>query len=75
VLLKIKPLIVFVRDHHQETYVELTNLYSEVLDQIYYTMLRQYFKDTTKLVQEKIQRQDLLFSANEKQREENEGAI
>ena len=37
ILLKYKPLVVFLRDHHVETYVELTNLYSAMMDEVYYS--------------------------------------
>ena len=40
VLLKYKPMIKFLREHNMETYIELTNIYSEIMDGVYYGHLR-----------------------------------
>jgi hypothetical protein len=32
VLLKFKPMIAFLREHGNETYNELTNIYAEIMD-------------------------------------------
>ena len=50
VLLKFKPMIAFLREHSMDTYIELTNIYAEIMDQVYYNHLRQYFTDTAKLI-------------------------
>jgi hypothetical protein len=50
VLLKYKPMIKFLREHNMETYIELTNIYSEIMDGVYYGHLRQYSADTAKLI-------------------------
>jgi len=34
-----------------ETYVELTTVYAEIMDGIYYGQLKQYFADTNKVIQ------------------------
>ena len=36
ILLKYKPLVIFLREYHVETYVELTTIYAEIMDGIYY---------------------------------------
>lgn len=36
ILLRYKPLVHFLRDHHLETYTELTSIYTEIMDSIYY---------------------------------------
>ena len=40
VLLKYKPMVKFLREHNMETYIELTNIYSEIMDTVYYGHLR-----------------------------------
>ena len=39
-LLKFKPMVSFLREHSMDTYIELTNIYAEVMDQVYYSHLR-----------------------------------
>lgn len=60
VLLKYKPLMIFLKEYSQETYVELTNYYAEVMDQIYYQLIKTYIKDTTKLAEERMSKYDLI---------------
>ena len=62
VLLKFKPMISFLREHSMDTYIELTNIYAEIMDQVYYNHLRQYFTDTSKLIKKAAKGTDLLFS-------------
>ena len=50
VLLKFKPMVAFLREHSMDTYIELTNIYAEIMDQVYYNHLKQYFTDTAKLI-------------------------
>jgi len=37
ILVKYKPLVVFLREHHIETYNELTMIYSTMMDDVYYS--------------------------------------
>lgn len=60
-LLKYKPMIKFLREHNMETYIELTNIYSE-MDTVYYGHLRTYYGDTAKLIQKVSKGNELLFS-------------
>lgn len=62
VLLKFKPMVSFLREHSMDTYIELTNIYAEVMDQVYYSHLRQYFTDTAKFIKKVSKGTDLLFS-------------
>jgi len=62
VLLKYKPLVAFLREHHKETYLELTSVYAEIMDIVYYTQLRQYFNDTAKLIEKTPKGGELLFT-------------
>lgn len=45
-----------------ETYIELTEIYAEIMDQVYYRHLRQYFTDTGKFIKKAAKGTDLLFS-------------
>ena len=58
VLLKYKPLLTFLKEHSQETFVELTNYYSDVMNKIYYYMIKTYIKETKKLIEEVITKHD-----------------
>ena len=60
ILVKFKPLVIFLREHHTETYNELTALYSTMMDEVYYTQLKQYFVDTSKLIRPIPKSSDLL---------------
>lgn len=62
VLLKFKPMIAFLREHSSDTYNELTTIYAEIMDQVYYNHLSQYFSDTAKLIKKVSKGSDLLFS-------------
>lgn len=62
VLLKFKPMIAFLREHSMETYIELTDIYADIMDQVYYRHLRQYFTDTAKFIKKAAKGTDLLFS-------------
>lgn len=50
-MLKWKGCVAFLKIHHVESYVELTEFYAEMMDHLYYKLLRNYFKDTSKLIQ------------------------
>ena len=58
ILLKYKPLLIFLKEQSQETFVELTNYYSEVMSKIYYYMIKTYIKETKKLIDEVITKHD-----------------
>ena len=60
VLLKYKPLLSFLKDHSQETFVELTNYYSEVMSKIYIHLIKTYIKESRKLIQETITKSNLI---------------
>ena len=45
-----------------ETYIELTTIYSEIMDTVYYGHLRQYCIDTAKLIQKIQKGSELIFS-------------
>jgi vacuolar protein sorting-associated protein 52 len=62
ILVKFKPLVVFLREFHSETYVELTTLYSAMMDEVYYSQLKQYFTDTAKLIRPIPKSSDLLMA-------------
>ena len=55
-------MVKFLREHNMETYIELTNIYSEIMDTVYYGHLRQYYNDTAKLIQKVQKGSELLFS-------------
>lgn len=61
-LLKFKPLLVFLKDHSQETFVELTNYYAEVMQKIYYHLLKTYIKESKKLIEERITKNHLIVN-------------
>ena len=48
--MKYKPLVMFLRNNHLETYIEITNIYAEIMESVYYSHLKQYFSDTAKLI-------------------------
>lgn len=50
VLKKLSPLMVFLRNHNQYTYVKLTTTYSETMRKVYLYQLKSYITDTAKLV-------------------------
>lgn len=54
VLLKFKPLLTFLKEHSQETFVELTNYYAEVMQKIYNSLIKTYIKESKKLIEERI---------------------
>ena len=57
-----------------DTYIELTNIYAEIMDQVYYTHLRQYFTDTSKLIKKAAKGTDLLFSDKQGMQKTDSGA-
>ena len=59
-MVKYKPLVKFLREYHVETYVELTNLYSVMMDEVYYTQLKQYFTDISKMIRPVLKSSELL---------------
>lgn len=61
VLLKFKPLLIFLRENSQETYVEISNYYSEVMDKVYYNLIKTYIKDSAKIISERVGKNDLII--------------
>lgn len=62
VLLKFKPLLCFLKEHSQETFVELTNYYSEVMSKIYYHLIKTYIKESKKLIEDRITKHHLIVN-------------
>lgn len=56
--------MIFIRTHSQETYVEVTNYYADVMDKVYHHLLKIYVKETSKLVDERITKNDLTVIFN-----------
>ena len=56
--MRYKPLLTFLKDHSQETFVELTNYYSDVMSKIYYYLVKTYVKETKKLIGERVTKTD-----------------
>jgi len=71
ILLKYKPLLAFLRDHSQETFVELTNYYSEVMNKIYYHLIKTYIKETKKLIGDRISKNDMIIIEDIKPSQQN----
>ena len=61
VYLNFTKLNIFLREHSQEQYVEVTNQYSEYMSKRYYTEMRDYSNNIAKLVQEKITKNDMVI--------------
>jgi hypothetical protein len=70
-LLKYKPLLTFLKDHSQETFVELTNYYSEVMAKIYYYLIKTYIKETKKLIGDRITKSDMIVVEDIKPSQQN----
>lgn len=49
-----------MREQSQETFVELTNYYSEVMNKIYTHLIKTYVKETKKLIHERVTKHDLI---------------
>ena len=64
-LLRYKDYVAFLRYNHLQTYIELTKIYSEQMEQIYDERLKVYFKDTAKLIARAPRSSDFLFSPNQ----------
>ena len=67
-------MVAFLREHSMDTYIELTNIYAEIMDQVYYTHLRQYFTDTSKLIKKAAKGTDLFFSDKQGMQKTDSGA-
>ncbi len=50
VLKKYAPLMVFLRNHNQYTYVKLTTTYSDTMRKVYLNLFKTYIADSAKLV-------------------------
>jgi hypothetical protein len=53
---------VFLKEHSQETFVELTNYYAEVMQKIYYHLIKTYIKESKKLIEERITKNHLIVN-------------
>ena len=60
-LLKYEPLVVFLRENSQETYVEIQNIYSEIMSKLYFNLIKIYVGDSSKLIEERITKADLII--------------
>lgn len=49
-MLKSKPFLQFLRYNHLQTYIELSQRYSELMQHVYDDRLKQYFRDTARLI-------------------------
>ncbi len=58
--MKYKQLMVFLREHSQETYVEVSNLYADIMDKIYYNLLKTYIIESSRLFEERITKNDFI---------------
>ena len=66
ILLKFKPLLAFLKEHSQETFVELTNYYSEVMNKIYFHLIKTYIKESKKLIVERVTKNDIIVKEDAK---------
>jgi hypothetical protein len=66
VLLKYEPLVVFLRENSQETYVEIQNIYSEIMSKLYFNLIKIYVGDSSKLIEERITKADLIIVDEQK---------
>lgn len=60
VLLKLRPLLQFLKEYSQETFVEITNYYAEVMAKVYSHLLKTYVKESRKLCEERIGKADVI---------------
>jgi len=60
-LIRYKSLNLFLRTHSQDKYVEMTNQYSEYMSKRYYNDLKDYSNEVTKLIKEKINKNDVVI--------------
>jgi hypothetical protein len=51
-----------LKSNHIETYLEVTNIYADIMESVYYGHLKQYFHDTAKLIQKAAKSQEFLFT-------------
>ena len=63
VLLRFKPLVSFLRNHHLQTYIELTKIYADQMEDVYDERLKTYFKDTAKLIARAPRSSEFLFAS------------
>jgi hypothetical protein len=52
---------VFLRENSQETYVEIQNIYSDIMSKLYYNLIKVYTTDSSKLIEERITKVDLVI--------------
>jgi hypothetical protein len=46
----------------------MSNYYSEVMDKVYYHILKTYIAETSKLVEEKLTKHDMIIQEEQKQK-------
>ena len=68
-------MVTFLREHSMDTYIELTNIYAEIMDHVYYSHLRQYFTDTAKLIKKAAKGTDLLFSEKQGMQRQDSSSV
>ena len=60
-LIRYKSLNKFLMTHSQDKYIEITNQYAEYMSKRYYNDLKDYSSDISKLVKERITRNDVVI--------------
>ena len=60
-MIRYKSLNIFLRNHAQDKYVEITGQYSDYMSKRYYNDLKDYLIEIAKLVQEKITKSDVVI--------------
>ena len=60
-MIRYKSLNIFLRNHSQDKYVEITGQYADYMAKRYYYDLKDYLVESAKLIQEKITKQDVVI--------------
>lgn len=66
-LIKYKQLTRFLREHYLDVYVEICNLYSEIMAKLYLSYFKTYIQDIQKLFVELYNKNDRILSDNSTQ--------
>ena len=64
VLLKFRVFMLFLKDHYIEVFIEVCNVYSEIMSRMYYTYFRAYIKDLNTLTSEVYNKTDTVVNEN-----------
>jgi vacuolar protein sorting-associated protein 52 len=64
VLMKYRIFTQFLREHYLDVYVELCNIYSEIMGKIYFTNFKTYISEINKLMIDLYTKQDTLLNEN-----------